>query len=142
VREMGAGPDILSPHMFKILIQPSLEKIFHAIESPKVLHICGSTDMIFEQMALINADAISVDNKNNLAESRRILGSGKLLFGDINGFDVLTNGNPEDVDNAVKKIIDNGADAIWPGCDIWPGAPRENMEAMMAAVKKYSNLRL
>ena len=33
-----------------------------------------------------------------------------------------------------------GVSAIWPGCDIWPTATKENMQAMMAAAKKYGKL--
>jgi len=60
VREMGAGPDILIPRIFQSLIMPSLKRIFTEIESPKVLHICGDTNAIVEQMALCGADALSV----------------------------------------------------------------------------------
>jgi [methyl-Co(III) methanol-specific corrinoid protein]:coenzyme M methyltransferase len=30
--------------------------------------------------------------------------------------------------------------AIWPGCDIWPTAPKENMRAMMEAARKYGKV--
>lgn len=140
VREMGAGGDILSPRMFKALIQPHLEQIFSAIDSPNVLHMCGDTDSIIEEMDICGADAISVDHKNNVAESRRKLGPDKLLFGDIDGFGVIVNGKPDDVDKAVKEAIANGVNAIWPGCDIWPTAPKENMEALIAATRKYGKI--
>ena len=70
VREMGAGPDILSPRMFKTLIRPHLESVFHALESPKILHICGDTNSIVEDMARCGADGISVEQQNDVAESR------------------------------------------------------------------------
>ncbi len=44
---------------------------------------------------------------------------------------------PEQVDALIKQSIDEGADGVWPGCDIWPVVPDENMKAMMAAMKKY-----
>ena len=137
VREMGAGADILSPRLFKLLIRPPLERIFSAIESPNVLHICGDTNSIVDQMSFCGADAISVDQKNNLAESRSNLGPDILIFGNIDGYGVMVAGKPEDVDNAVKEAIANGASAIWPGCDIWPTVPRQNMEALMTAAEKY-----
>jgi len=40
------------------------------------------------------------------------------------------------VGQAVKEAIDAWVSAIWPGCDIWPTAPQENMQAMMAAARK------
>jgi len=140
VREMGAGPDILSPHLFGSLIQPHLKRIFAEIESPKVLHICGDTNGIIEQMALCGADAISVEKKNDVAETRRKLGPDVLIFGELDAYGVLSQGKPDDVDRAVKEAVDRGVNAIWPGCDIWPVVPRENMGALMAAARKYGNL--
>lgn len=140
IREMGAGPDILSPRMFKILIRPHLEQIFNAIDSPKILHICGDTDSVVDQMALCGADAISVEQKNHVAESRKKVGPDMLILGNIDPFGVIVQGKPEDVDNAVKEAIANGVDAVWPGCDIWPTAPKENMEALMVATRKYGKL--
>ena len=140
IREMGAGADILSPSLFASLVRPHLEQVFAAIDSPKVLHICGDTDMIVDQMALCGADAISVEEKNHVAESRKKLGPDIRIFGNIAGFTTLVDGKPDDVDKAVKEAIANGVNAVWPGCDIWPTAPKENMEAMMAAAKKYGKL--
>lgn len=140
IREMGAGADILSPRIFKNLIQPHLEQIFAAIEAPKVLHMCGDTDSIVDPMALCGADAISVEQKNHVAESRRKVGPDMLILGNIDAYGVMVLGKPEDVDKAVKQAIDNGVDAVWPGCDIWPTVPQENMEALLAATSKYGKL--
>jgi len=140
VREMGASGDILSPRMFKNLIQPPLERIFSAIESPNVLHICGDTDAIVELMAACGADAISVEPKNHVAETRKKLGPEALILGNIDAFGVMVEGIPEDVDKAVQEAIASGVNGIWPGCDIWPTVPRENMEALMAAARKYGQL--
>lgn len=137
VREMGAGPDILSPRMFKMLIQPHLEHILSAIESPKILHICGSTDTIFEQMALCGADAISVDQKNNAGESRQKLGNDRLLFGNFDPFGTLVQMEASGVEQVIKECVDNGVDAVWPGCDIWPEAKKDNMKAYVDAARKY-----
>jgi [methyl-Co(III) methanol-specific corrinoid protein]:coenzyme M methyltransferase len=140
VREMGAGPDILSPRIFKTLIRPPLEKIFAGLESPKILHMCGDTNTIVEEMALCGADAISVDQVNDVAESRKKLGPDVFILGNIDPYNVIVTGSPEDVDNAVKEAVANGVNAIWPGCDIFPTAPKDNMEALIAATQKYGNL--
>jgi hypothetical protein len=34
----------------------------------------------------------------------------------------------------------SGVSAIWPGCDNSPTAPKENMQPMMAAARKYGKL--
>ena len=140
VREMGAGPDILSPRMFESLVRPPLTRIFAEVESPKVLHICGDTNAIVDQMALCGADAISVEKKNNVSETRKKLGPNVLIFGELDAYGVLSQGKPDDVDKAVKEAVDRGVNAIWPGCDMWPMVPKENMEALVAAAKKYGKL--
>jgi [methyl-Co(III) methanol-specific corrinoid protein]:coenzyme M methyltransferase len=62
------------------------------------------------------------------------------ILGNIDPYGVVVKGKPDDVENAVKDAIDNGVNAIWPGCDIFPTVPRENMEALMAATQKYGKL--
>lgn len=138
VREMGSGTDLLSPKMWKTLIMPNLTKVFDAISIPSVNHICGSTDMIIEMMHECGADALSVDQKNNLVETRNKLGGDVLLFGNFDPYGTLTQmENTADVANVVKKCIDNGVDAVWPGCDIWPDVKKENMETYIQTVKEY-----
>ena len=138
VREMGSGTDLLSPKMWKTLIMPNLTKVFDAISIPSVNHICGSTDMIIEMMHECGADALSVDQKNNLVETRNKLGGDVLLFGNFDPYGTLTQmENTTDVANVVKKCIDNGVDAVWPGCDIWPDVKKENMETYIQTVKEY-----
>jgi len=140
LREMGAGPDILSPRLFKTLIRPHLEKTLAGLESPKILHICGDTNTIIEDMALCGADAISVDQVNDVAETRKKLGPDAFILGNLDPYKVIVTGTPDDVDNAVKETVANGVNAIWPGCDIFPTAPKENMKALMSATEKYGKL--
>ena len=94
---------------------------------------------IIEDMARCGADAVSVDQKNRLAESRKKLGDSTILLGNIDPFNTMVEGKPEDVEEAVKTAIADGADGIWPGCDIWPKISRENMEALVAATRKYGS---
>ncbi len=138
IREMGSGTDILSPRMWKTMVQPNLIKVFDALKSPKVLHICGSTDMIIEMMAQCGADALSVDQKNNVAESRKKLGNDVLLFGNFDPYGTLVlQEDPKKVEEVIKGCIDAGVDAVWPGCDIWPDVKEENVKAFVKTVKEY-----
>jgi [methyl-Co(III) methanol-specific corrinoid protein]:coenzyme M methyltransferase len=138
VREMGATASILSPRMFKSLVLPHLQDLFGRLEGvPRVLHICGDTNPIIEMMAQSGADALSVDQMNRLDETRARL-NGVVLLGNYKPFgEPFCEGTPEQVEAMIKQSIDQGADAVWPGCDIWPVVPPENMKAMMAAMRKY-----
>jgi [methyl-Co(III) methanol-specific corrinoid protein]:coenzyme M methyltransferase len=138
VREMGSGTDLLSPRMWKTLIQPNLTKVFDAISIPSVNHICGSTDMIIEMMNECGADALSVDQKNDVTETRKKLGDDVLIFGNFDPYGTLTTlEDIAEVENVIKQCVDNGVDAVWPGCDIWPDVKKENMEAYVRTVKEY-----
>jgi [methyl-Co(III) methanol-specific corrinoid protein]:coenzyme M methyltransferase len=138
VREMGSGTDLLSPRMWKTLIQPNLTKVFDAISIPSVNHICGSTDMIIEMMHECGADAISVDQKNDLVETRKKLGNDILIFGNFDPYGTLTTlEETSAVADVIKKCIDDGVDSVWPGCDIWPDVRKENMETYVQTVKEY-----
>ena len=126
--------------MFKTLILPNLQELFGRIQdTPCVLHICGDTNPIVEFMAESGADALSVDQVNRLAETRAKLPN-VVLLGHYQPFGApMCDGTPEEVEEMIKDSIDQGADAIWPGCDIWPTVPIENMKAMMTAMKKYGS---
>ncbi|HTY22697.1 MAG TPA: uroporphyrinogen decarboxylase family protein [Desulfomonilaceae bacterium] len=137
IREMGSGTDLLSPRMWKQLIQPYLQKIFASLESPKILHICGGTDLIVEMMNDCGADALSFDQKNNLAETRRKIGNDVLLLGNFDPYGTLCQKDASEVEGVIKNCIYAGVDAVWPGCDIWPEVKPENVEAWVRTVKKF-----
>jgi [methyl-Co(III) methanol-specific corrinoid protein]:coenzyme M methyltransferase len=137
VREMGATSDVLSPRVFKSLILPPLQKIMKELKSYSVLHICGKTNDIVTSMVDAGPTAISVEQKNDVAESRKKLGKDALIFGNYDPYNVLVSGDEELVRTTVRKCIEDGVSAVWPGCDIWPTVPPKNMIAMMDEVKKY-----
>lgn len=137
IREMGTGSDLISPRMWKSIVQPNLQKVFDALESPKILHICGSTDLIIEMMNECGADALSVDQKNNLAESRKKLGDNVLLLGNFDPYGTLVEMDAAEVEPVIKKCMSDGADAVWPGCDLWPAVKKENVDAFVSTVRKY-----
>ncbi len=137
VREMGATSDVLSPRVFKGLILPYLAKIFSKLTVPSVLHICGKTNEIVPFMAESGCRAISVDQKNDVADTRRKLGPKALVFGNYDPYNVLVTGSRGLIRQTMKKCLDDGVSAVWPGCDIWPTVPPDNMKAMMDEVRNY-----
>jgi len=139
LREMGTGTDLISPRTWKTLIMPRVKRILAAWDSPKVLHICGATDMIIEMMNECGADALSVDIKNNLAESRQKIGNDALLFGNFDVFALPCKEETtvEEAVEAIKVNIDGGVDAVWPGCDLWPDIKEENMHAIVKTAREY-----
>jgi len=135
LREMGGTSDVMSPKSFKSLIKPHLVRILAEMPRPSILHICGDTNAIIGDMAECGADAVSVDQKNRLAETRQKLGDKAIILGNFDPIKVLHKGAAGDVGPAVLEALKSGASAVWPGCDLWPEVPKENMDALMKALK-------
>jgi [methyl-Co(III) methanol-specific corrinoid protein]:coenzyme M methyltransferase len=143
LREPGVAADLLSPKTFKELIQPRLTRILSGWESPKVLHICGSTDPLVEMMWQIvtdsGAQAVSFDIKNNLLETRQKLGDDALIVGnfDVFGLPCAEETTVEQAIEGIQTNVDGKIDAVWPGCDLWPDIKEENFRAMEKAAREY-----
>ena len=43
----------------------------------------------------------------------------------------------KEVEPVIKKCIDDGVDAVWPGCDLWPAVKKENVEAYVRAIRDH-----
>ncbi len=134
LREMGGTSDVMSPRSFKSLIKPHLKRILSEMPRPNILHICGDTNAIITDMAECGANAVSVDQKNRIAETRQKLGTDAIILGNFDPIKVLHKGAAKDVETAVLDSLKGGASAVWPGCDLWPEVPRENMDALMQAL--------
>lgn len=140
IREMTCATDLLSPKMYEDLILPHLQDLFSQIDPPRILHTCGDTDDDIIYMIKTGADFISVEQKNHISQSReKMNGSGVRLMGNLDVYQLLAMSTPEEIDQKVKTAIEEGVDAVWPACDIWPEAPVKNIRAMVEAAKKYSD---
>ena len=139
LREPGVAADLLSPRTFKEFIKPRLTRILAAWESPKLLHICGKTDPLIEMMNECGADGLTVDIKCNVAEARKKLGNDVLFMGNVDTYTMTC--DPETKADAtvahIKEMIDNGVDAVMPGCDLWPAIIEANMKAAVDTTHEY-----
>lgn len=137
LREPGVAADLLNPKTFNALIKPRLAKILEAWgDIPKVLHICGTATPLVEGMMECGADALSFDVKTDPVVAREKMGNTPML-GNYEVYYLPCDSPPEDGQNALKALIDQGYDGIWPGCDIWPAVKEENMKAMRQTVTEY-----
>ncbi len=141
IREMGAGADVVSPKMFRSLVKPHLDKVMAGINMPTILHICGNTNPIVGDMANTKADAISIEKKTDVRKARELLGKDALIFGNLDTYQILALGSPEDVRKEVMRCLDDGVSAVWPGCDLWPEIPAENLKVMVETVKANGSIK-
>jgi [methyl-Co(III) methanol-specific corrinoid protein]:coenzyme M methyltransferase len=130
VHDMGGSPGFIGPAKYEQFAFPAEKLLLEQLPKPRVLSVCGNTDKSIHLLAKTGADAISVDQLNDLGESRKIL-SDTLLFGNIDPVATLWQGKEVEITEAVREAKEAGVDAIWPGCDLVPQSPLENIHAML-----------
>ncbi len=129
IHEMGGSPGFIGPAKFEQFVLPVLKQLHANLPSPRVLSVCGNTNKSMQVLAQSGAEAISVDQVNDLASSRTALG-GVLLFGNLDPVAVLAGGDEAQVRESVQKAKDAGVDAVWPGCDLVLQTPIGHLKAM------------
>ena len=117
VHEMGGSPGFIGPKLFETFVLPALQSLQQKLNGKRVLSVCGKTDAAMNLLARSGADAISVDQLNNLAASRSVLNE-VMLFGNIDPVGTLYRGDEVQVREAIQRSKDAGVDAVWPGCDL------------------------
>jgi [methyl-Co(III) methanol-specific corrinoid protein]:coenzyme M methyltransferase len=130
IHEMGGSPGFIGPKPFEGQVLPALQNLTRELRGPRVLSVCGRTDAAIDLLAQSGADAISVDQLNDIAASRAVL-KDTLLFGNIDPVQTLWQGDEAQVHKAASKAKEAGVDAIWPGCDLVPSTPIQNIKSML-----------
>lgn len=129
IHEMGGSPGFIGPAKFEQFVLPALKELHAKLPSPRVLSVCGNTNKSMSALAESGADAISVDQLNDLAASREVL-KDKLLFGNIDPVATLWKGDEAEVAESTRRAKEAGVDAVWPGCDLVPSTPIRNIRVI------------
>lgn len=130
IHEMGGSPGFIGPAKFEQFVFPALKQMISGLPKPCVISVCGNTNKSMELLAQTGARAISVDQVNDLAASRAIL-KDTLLFGNLDPVRTLLHGTSDEIQNAAHSAVKAGVDAVWPGCDLVPQTPIENLKALL-----------
>ena len=132
VHEMGGSPGFIGPAKFEQFVLPALKKLHAELPAPRVLSVCGNTNKSMQALAQSGADAISVDQLNDLKASRETL-QGVLLFGNLDPVQSLSRGSESEIRESIQMAKDAGVDAVWPGCDLVPNTPIRNLQTFIAS---------
>lgn len=130
IHDMGGSPGFIGPPKYERFVFPAEKYLIEQLPKPRVLSVCGNTNKSMRLLAQSGAEAISVDQTNDLAASRAAL-TDMLLFGNIDPVTALWQGDPAGITEAVSRAEGCGVDAVWPGCDLVPRSPVENIRAML-----------
>jgi [methyl-Co(III) methanol-specific corrinoid protein]:coenzyme M methyltransferase len=132
VHDMGGSPGFIGPAKYEQFAFPAQKLLLSKLLPPRVLSVCGNTNKSMHLLAQSGADAISVDQLNDLAESRKVL-THTLLFGNIDPVARLWQGDESGTKEAVLAAKEAGVDAVWPGCDLVLQTSLENLNAFVRA---------
>ena len=139
-----AGPDMISPPMYRDLalsIETQVVEKAHALGVPYVLHVCGDTSLILEDMVTTGADALELDYKTDVALVRRVLDGRCTLIGNIDPSGVIAMGTAESVARKTRELCRTFADTprfiLNAGCAIPAETPPENIRAMIRASREF-----
>ena len=142
-----ASQSLLSVKMFREFVKPYLAECIEEIKKWRGneginLHICGKSSGIWNDMADLGINTLSIDNVDSLAECREKVGDRACLVGNVPPVDALRMGDPEMIINYcihdMAQAWDNpGGYVLSTGCQIPIGTPRINVEAFMYAGRKY-----
>lgn len=130
IHEMGGSPGFIGPAKFEQFVYPALKQLISELPGPVVLSVCGNTNKSMGLLAQTGVTAISVDQVNDLPASRTML-NGTLLFGNLDPVTTLFQGDEAQITEAVRGAKEAGVDAVWPGCDLVPQTPLENIRAFV-----------
>jgi len=146
-REEAASLDTISPRHFDELVKPYLKKMIALVKAPRIIHICGqcvSGDLeIISKIIECGAEAITIGETTSMQTARKIADKAKPGYpigGNISAYNVIHMGLIKRIREQVRKVIEDGADMVTPGCDFWIETPTKNVRAFVEAVEEFGKI--
>lgn len=132
---------MLSPKQFREFSGIYVQRIFSKVpKAIPVLHICGNTTVLLEEMAQTEAEGLSLDAPVELGKARKELPSEVVLIGNIDPVRVLLQGSPQAIIEKVrllrKEMEASESFILSSGCDLPMDVPLENLHAFMDAARE------
>jgi len=137
-----AGPDLVSPALYRRFALPSERRVAgeaHRLGLAYVLHVCGDTTRILDDMISTGADGLELDYKTDAALAHAKMKDRTAFIGNIDPSAVLTAGTPAQVEAKARELVALFADTprfiLNAGCAIPATAPGENVRALIRAAR-------
>jgi MtaA/CmuA family methyltransferase len=139
-----AGPDMVSPELYRKYALPYEKKLAeeaHAFNLPYMMHICGNTDLILEDMKTAGFDGVELDYKTNIQLIHSLYKDSLVLSGNIDPSGVIALGTARDVEIKARELLSLYADSprfiMNAGCAIPPTTPEENIRTLVRVTREY-----
>lgn len=141
---IGVGDAIASvagPHLYIELASQYERKLLSAIQkmgAKTKLHICGNTTPFLEHIPVDVIDIFDVDWMVPLDKATEVCGAKTSLSGNYDPVDILLQGTPESIANAVRHCAKTGNSRYISaaGCEVPKFTPPENLLAVKQTLEQ------
>ncbi|HIV24593.1 MAG TPA: uroporphyrinogen decarboxylase family protein [Candidatus Scatomonas pullistercoris] len=142
IGESPAGPDMISPAMYRKYALPYEKKVIQKVHQAGgliSLHICGNADAILADMAQTGADMLEIDQKSSLRLAREVQQKYPVcILGNISP-ERLRNGTSAEIRELTGAALDifqgEPRYILGPGCAMASDTPEANVTAMLDAAR-------
>ena len=140
-----ASGTILNKEAYREFVLPYTKEIIdfiHGLGKSVTYHVCGDTSALTELMVDTGCNVLSIDNVVSLLDTKKRVGDKIVLMGNVDPISSMMLGSTKDVEDNVRKCLREGYDnkkgyMLSTGCGIPINSPVENIDAFMAAGRKY-----
>jgi MtaA/CmuA family methyltransferase len=139
-----AGPELVSPAIFRKYALPYDRRVAeasHAIGLPHVLHVCGNTSAILDDLIATGSDGLDIDYKTDARLAHGKTKDRVVFLGNIDPSGVLALGTVALVEEKTTELLGIFADTprfvLNSGCAIPPTTPPANLQAMIRTARRF-----
>ncbi len=134
------SPNMISPAFYREKIIPRQQRQIEVLRQHGgerfLMHICGDVTPIIQDIAGLGCDMIDLDWQVDMAKAKETLDGKASVRGNLDPA-FLYNARPDEVYakscDLITSMGTNGGFILGSGCDVMPGTPAENLDAMMQA---------
>ncbi len=143
IAEPAAG--LISPSQCDEFSSRYVENIIQTVQDDEfmaILHNCGSTARHAASMASTGAMGLHFGNAVDMGDVLPQIPSGVIASGNLDPARILKDGTGDDVRSAAAELLEKTSGyknfILSSGCDIPPGTPLENIDALFEALAEYN----
>ncbi len=132
---------MLGPTHYRAFSGQYTRRIIEQMRAMPILHICGDTTHLIEDMIATGAQGLSLDSLVDFPAIAERVPDDVVLIGNVNPSAVMAQGTPDEVYEQTRQLVENMAPyrnfILSTGCDLPPETPLENIRAFMEAGREY-----
>ncbi len=135
----AASGDLISPATFRNFSAPALAELTRRLKGKgkyAMIHICGDTTKILEDILNIKPHCFSLESKVDLGVAKEILGGKICVAGNVSPTGAFLSGTPNEVIEEARACLQAWGNSpgyiLTVGCDFAKEVPLPNMQALMS----------